>query len=142
VRLRRILERPISRTSLLKLLFPFSVGRLRFVSGREFPAGRYSFYNPPSLRFPAIEQQGGGGWQTLVTATVEGLTFLTSSTADRMSAQISTEHPLEGDDPKVSFFRHDIRKPANCGCPINVTLDLDVCQTGDPINILSAAMRE
>jgi len=51
-----------------------------------------------------------------------------------MSAQISTEHPLEGDDPKVSFSGTTFEKPAIAGCPINVTLDLDVCQTAIPIN--------
>lgn len=68
-----------------------------------------------------------GGWQTLSTSTVEGLNILDVITADRISAQISTEHPLDGNIPKVSFLGTTIEGLRIAGCPIDVKLDLDLC---------------
>jgi hypothetical protein len=78
-----------------------------------------------------MSKKEGGGWQTLSTATVEGLNILDVITADRISAQISTEHPLEGDNPKVSFLGTTFENFKIGGCSINVTLDLDICDQGN-----------
>ena len=51
-----------------------------------------------------LSKKDGGGWVTLVSAVVEGLNVLDVVTADRLCAQISTEHPLVGDSPKVTFL--------------------------------------
>src|SRR5262245_50133297 len=45
-----------------------------------------------------------GGWVTLATAVIEGLNVLDVVTADRVVAQISTDHPAEGYVPKVTFL--------------------------------------
>jgi hypothetical protein len=78
-----------------------------------------------------MSKKEGGGWQTTVTATVEGLNILDIVTADRLSAQISTEHPLEGDDPKVSFSGTSFENLRIAGYLIDVNLDLDICKTGN-----------
>jgi hypothetical protein len=74
-----------------------------------------------------LSEKPDHGWVTLVTSVVEGLNVHEVITADRLVAQISTEHPLEGNYPRVTFLgtRFDNLKVA--GCPIDVTLDLDIC---------------
>ena len=46
----------------------------------------------------------GHGFTTLTTAVVEGLNVLDVVTADRVVGQISTEHPLDGQVPSVTFL--------------------------------------
>ena len=57
-----------------------------------------------------LSKKEGHGWVTLVTSSMEGLNVLDVVTADRITAQISTEHPLVGDNPKVNFLGTIIRK--------------------------------
>jgi hypothetical protein len=45
-----------------------------------------------------------GRYSTLVTSALEGLNILDVLTADRVVAQISTAHPLDGAVPEVSFL--------------------------------------
>ena len=76
-------------------------------------------------------KQGDTGYVTLVTASIEGLSVLEVITADRICTQISTVHPLNGDYPTVSFLGTSIENLKIAGCPINVTLDLDICAQGN-----------
>ena len=78
-----------------------------------------------------LSKKEGHGWVTLVTSVVEGLNVLDVITADRLSAQISTEHPLEGNNPKVNFLGTSFENLKVAGCPIDITLDFDVCDQGD-----------
>jgi hypothetical protein len=75
-------------------------------------------------------KQEAEGWVTLVTATVEGLNVLDVVTVDRLCTQISTVHPLDGDYPTVSFVGTSIENLKIAGCPIEVTLNLDICDQG------------
>ncbi|HWA93169.1 MAG TPA: hypothetical protein VG844_01110 [Terracidiphilus sp.] len=67
----------------------------------------------------------GHGWTTLVTAVIEGLNVLDVVTADRIVAQISTEHPLEGYVPKVTYLGTRYENFCIAGDPICVDLDLN-----------------
>jgi hypothetical protein len=78
-----------------------------------------------------LSKKEGHGWVTLVTASVEGLNVLDVITADRLTAQISTEHPLEGDNPKVNFLGTTFENLKVSGCPINVQVDFDMCDQGN-----------
>jgi len=78
-----------------------------------------------------LSKKEGHGWVTLVTSSVEGLNILDVVTADRLTAQISTEHPLEGDNPKVTFLGTSFENLKISGCPIDVTLDFDICDQGN-----------
>jgi hypothetical protein len=78
-----------------------------------------------------LSKKDGGGWVTLVSAVVEGLNVLDVVTADRLCAQISTEHPLVGDSPKVTFLGTSFENLKIAGYPIDVTLDLDICDQGN-----------
>ena len=46
----------------------------------------------------------GHGYVTLATAVLEDFNILDVVTADRVVAQVSTEHPLDGDVPTVTFL--------------------------------------
>ena len=78
-----------------------------------------------------LSKKEGHGWVTLVTSVVEGLNVLDVITADRLSAQISTEHPLQGDNPKVNFLGTSFENLKVAGCPIDITLDFDICDQGN-----------
>jgi hypothetical protein len=68
----------------------------------------------------------GRGWATLTTSVVEGLNVLDVLTADRVVCQISTEHPLVGYVPKVSFLGTRFENLRIAGHPVDVYLDLDI----------------
>src|SRR4029077_15278347 len=69
----------------------------------------------------------GHGFTTLTTAVVEGLNVLDVVTADRVVGQISTEHPLEGYDPTVTFLGTQFENLKIGGKLVEVILDLSVC---------------
>jgi hypothetical protein len=81
-----------------------------------------------------MSQKENGGWVTLSTATIEGLNILDVITADRVSAQVSTEHPLIGNDPKVSFLGTTFENLKIGGYSVDVELDLDICDQGNGRN--------
>ena len=68
------------------------------------------------------------GWVTLATSVLEGLNVLDVITADRMVAQVSTEHPLEnGHVPHVTFLGTHFENLRVGGYPVEVELDLGIC---------------
>ena len=71
-----------------------------------------------------------GPWSTLVTSVIEGFNILNTFTADRIVAQIATEHPREGYDPKVTFVGTQFENVRIGGHPVEIVLDLEVCQQG------------
>jgi hypothetical protein len=81
-----------------------------------------------------LSKKEGHGWVTLATAVIEGLNVLNVLTADRLSAQISTEHPLEGDNPKVTFLGTSFENLKIAGYPIDIKLDLGICDQGNGDN--------
>ncbi len=72
------------------------------------------------------EEKHGGGYITLSTSVVEGLNILNVVTADRVVAQVSTEHPLDGLVPHVTFLGTQFHNLRIAGHPIEVDLDLDM----------------
>jgi hypothetical protein len=70
----------------------------------------------------------GHGWVTLVTSVVEGLNVLDVVTADRVVAQISTEHPLlKYHVPSVTFLGTRFENLQIAGHKIEPKLNLDMC---------------
>ncbi|MFZ0536056.1 MAG: choice-of-anchor P family protein [Candidatus Sulfotelmatobacter sp.] len=78
-----------------------------------------------------LSKKEGHGWVTLATATVEGLNVLDVVTADRLTAQVSTEHPLEGDNPRVTFLGTSFDNLKIAGCPIDIKLNFNICDQGN-----------
>lgn len=72
------------------------------------------------------ESKPGRGWKTLATSVVEGLNILEVVTADRVVAQISTEHPLDGYVPEVTFLGTRFENLRIAGHPVKLDLDLNV----------------
>lgn len=67
-------------------------------------------------------------WVTLSTSVMEGLNVFEILTADRLVAQVSTEHPQEhGHVPRVSFLGTQFTNVKICGFPVTITVDLEVC---------------
>jgi len=69
----------------------------------------------------------GHGWTTLATSAIEGLNVLDVVTADRVVAQISTDHPLEGYVPTVTFLGTRFENLRIAGHKIEPELNLDIC---------------
>lgn len=109
------------------------------------PSGGYGFARSENFRLEGVlsyksaytqvaghlSNKPDHGWVTLVTSVIEGLNVLDVITADRLSAQISTEHPLEGNNPKVNFLGTAFENLKVAGCPIDITLDFDICDQGN-----------
>jgi hypothetical protein len=68
----------------------------------------------------------GHGPSTLSTAVVEGLNVLDVVTADRVAAQVSIEHPLDGHVPHVTFLGTHFENLRIAGHPVKLNLDLDI----------------
>lgn len=68
------------------------------------------------------------GWITLSTSILEGLNVFEIITAERVVAQVSTEHPLiDGHVPHVTFIGTKFENLQLSGFPLKVNLNLDVC---------------
>jgi hypothetical protein len=74
------------------------------------------------------------GWTTLSTAAIEGYNVLDIITADRVVAQLTTEHPLTHDPvhpiahvPRVNFVGTRFENLRIAGYPVEVELDLAFC---------------
>lgn len=65
----------------------------------------------------------GHGWTTVATSVIERLNILEVVTADRVVAQISTEHPKEGYVPIVTFLGTRFDNLRVAGHPVRVELD-------------------
>jgi len=71
-------------------------------------------------------KKAGHGPSTLSTAVVKGLNVLDVVTADRVVAQVSIEHPLEGYVPHVSFLGTRFENLRIAGHPVKLDHNLDI----------------
>jgi hypothetical protein len=78
------------------------------------------------------------GWATLSTAEIEGYNVLDVITADRVVAQITTDHTLTGDNkrpvnsvPRVNFLGSTFENLSIGGVPVQVELNLALCAKPD-----------
>jgi hypothetical protein len=78
-----------------------------------------------------VSDKPNGGWVTLATAVVEGLNVLDVVTADRIVAQVSTEHPLDGYVPRVTFLGTRFEGLKIGGVEIKPELNLGMCGSTD-----------
>ncbi|MFZ1008272.1 MAG: hypothetical protein WAN65_15635 [Candidatus Sulfotelmatobacter sp.] len=65
-------------------------------------------------------------FSTLVTSVVEGLNILDVLTADRVVAQISTAHPIDGAVPEVSFLGTRFENLRIAGHKVELDSNLDI----------------
>ncbi len=74
------------------------------------------------------DDKPGHGWNTLATSVIEDLNVLNVVTADRVVAQVSIEHPLEGYVPKVTYLGTNFYNLRIGGFPVKVNLDLGLLE--------------
>jgi hypothetical protein len=72
------------------------------------------------------ETKPGHGWNTLVTSVVEGFNVLEVVTADRIVAQIATEHPQVGYTPHIYFLGTRFENLRICGHRVDLDMDLNI----------------
>jgi hypothetical protein len=65
-------------------------------------------------------------YSTLVTSVVEGLNILDILTADRVVAQITTAHPIDGAVPEVSFLGTRFENLRIAGHKVDLDTDLNI----------------
>ena len=68
----------------------------------------------------------GHGYATLTTSVIEGVNILEVLTADRVVAQISTEHPLDGAVPSVSFLGTRFENLRIAGHELDIDTNLEI----------------
>ncbi|HEX4320487.1 MAG TPA: hypothetical protein VHZ52_06265 [Acidobacteriaceae bacterium] len=73
------------------------------------------------------EKKPGHGWNTLVTSVVEGLNILDVVTADRIVGQVSTEYPLDGYVPSITFLGTRFENLRIAGHEVKLDWDLNLC---------------
>jgi hypothetical protein len=71
--------------------------------------------------------KAGYGWVTLATSVVTGLNVHDVVTADLVFAQVSTEHPLEGYVPSVTFLGTRFENLRIGGREVEPVFDLGIC---------------
>jgi hypothetical protein len=71
------------------------------------------------------DRKPGHGYVTLATAVLEGFNILDVVTADRVVAQVSTEHPRKGSIPDITFLGTRFENLRIAGHPVRIDLDLD-----------------
>lgn len=65
------------------------------------------------------------GWNTLSTCVVEDLNVMEILTVDRIVVQVSTDHPLKGYVPRVTFLGTRFENLRIAGYPIEIDMDVN-----------------
>lgn len=73
-----------------------------------------------------LDTKKNHGWNTLGTAVIEGLNVMEVITADRVVAQISTDHPAVGYIPTVTFLGTRFENLQIAGTPVTLDLNLNI----------------
>ena len=115
---------------------PGAGGYLSERAERFRPESVISFESAYTQVAGAPSDKPNGGWVTLATAVVEGLNVLDVVTADRVVAQFSAEHPLNGYVPRLTFLGTRFEALKIAGVPITPVIDLDFCASYPGINTL------
>jgi len=88
-----------------------------------FKSGRTRVSGSPSLK-------PSKGWVTLSSSILEGMNVFEVITADRVVAQVSTDHPkIDGHVPHVTFLGTHFENFRIGGFPVEIELDLTICGT-------------
>ena len=109
-------------------LFTESVGETSVEGLISFKAGHTRVSGSQLKNKKDIWGNDHSGWVTQSTSVLEGLNVGDVITADRLVAQISTEHPLmRGHVPKVTFLGTRFENLRVAGYPVQLELDLGIC---------------
>lgn len=128
-RLRRPLEQEVKPQAFVKL--PYQGGYLSERAENYRLEGIISFKSAYTHVGGHKSLKDGHGWTTLATSAIDGLNVFDIVTADRVVGQISTEHPLEGHVPTVTFLGTRFENLKIAGHKIDPQLNLNVCPKPD-----------
>lgn len=73
-----------------------------------------------------LDDKPNHGWNTLATSVIEGLNVMDVVTVDRIVSQISTDHPLEGWIPTVTFLGTRFENLRIAGHPVKLDFDPNI----------------
>ncbi len=135
VELKHPIERPHEEFGVLKLdhtrretLLTQNVGPNSIEGLISFRAGYTRVIGTQVKQKHDIFGNDHAGWVTLSTAAIEGYNVVDTVTADRVVAQVSTEHPMvNGHVPKVHFIGSQFENLRIGGYPVKVELNLALC---------------
>jgi hypothetical protein len=109
-------------------LFTESVGETSVEGLISFKAGHTRVIGSQLRNKKDIFGNDHSGWVTQSTSVLEGLNVGDVITADRVVAQVSTEHSLTyGHVPKVTFLGTRFENLRVAGYPVQLELDLGIC---------------
>ena len=109
-------------------LFTESVGETSVEGLISFKAGHTRVIGSQLRNKKDIFGNDHSGWVTQSTSVIEGLNVGDVITADRVVAQVSTEHSLTyGHVPKVTFLGTRFENLRVAGYPVQLELDLGIC---------------
>jgi hypothetical protein len=109
-------------------LFTESVGETSVEGLISFKAGHTRVIGSQLKNKKDIFGNDHSGWVTQSTSVLEGFNVGDVLTADRVVAQVSTEHSLTyGHVPKVTFLGTRFENLRLAGYPVQVELDLGIC---------------
>jgi len=109
-------------------LFTDTVGETNIAGLISFRSGHKRVIGTRIMNKTDIFGNDHAGWVTLSAAVLEDFNAVDIVTADRVVAQVSTEHPMtEGHVPRVSFLGTTFENLRIGGYPVEVELDLGVC---------------
>ena len=85
-------------------------------------------YTKGKTRVSGSRSSKHNGWVTLSTSIIEGLNSFEVITADRIVAQVSTDHPyVSGHYPQVTFLGSQFTNFQVSGFPVQLNLNFGVC---------------
>jgi hypothetical protein len=109
-------------------LFTESVGETNIEGLISFKAGHTRVSGSQLRNKTDIWGNDHSGWVTQSTSVLEGFNVVDVLTADRVVAQVSTEHPMVyGHVPKVTFLGTRFENLRIAGYPVQLELDLGFC---------------
>jgi hypothetical protein len=124
------LERPVEQ--LVPVQTPLSlppVGGYASTRKEEFRLEGILSFKAAHTQVAGSLESKKGSWTTMVTSVVEGLNVLDILTADRLVAQIATEHPSIGYVPRVTFLGSEFDNVRIAGRPVEIDVDLDIAKS-------------
>jgi hypothetical protein len=109
-------------------LFTESVGETSVEGLISFKSGHTRVSGSQLKNKKDIWGNDHSGWVTQSTSVLEGFNVVDIITADRVVAQVSTEHPMiYGHVPKVTFLGTRFENLRVGGYPVQLELDLGIC---------------
>jgi len=123
-----------------QLNLPFSQKLAPHTHSKLNPQGGYTSQHSENFRLGAVfsfrsahthvagnlDDKADHGWNTLSTCVIEGLNVMEVVTADRIVAQVSTDHPLKGYVPRVTFLGTRFENLRIAGYPVDLDIDLNI----------------